>query len=84
MLLIAGDIFDTVNPPVKAQERLYDFIVSAREQQPKLTIVDIGKSATTTPARGSNCPLLDASSAHLCPGPGAVASTTASSMPNAC
>ncbi|SDT00826.1 Exodeoxyribonuclease I subunit D [Pseudomonas asplenii] len=41
VLLIAGDIFDTVNPPVKAQERLYDFIVSAHEQQPQLTIVMI-------------------------------------------
>ncbi len=41
VLLIAGDIFDTVNPPVKAQERLYDFIVSAHEQQPSLTIVMI-------------------------------------------
>lgn len=41
VLLIAGDVFDTVNPPVKAQERLYDFIVSAHEQQPKLTIVMI-------------------------------------------
>ncbi|EIK94870.1 exonuclease SbcD [Pseudomonas sp. M47T1] len=40
-LLIAGDIFDTVNPPVKAQERLYDFIVNAHEQQPLLTIVMI-------------------------------------------
>ena len=40
-LLIAGDVFDTVNPPVKAQERLYDFIVSAHEQQPGLTIVMI-------------------------------------------
>ena len=40
-LLIAGDIFDTVNPPVTAQERLYDFIVSAHEQQPTLTIVMI-------------------------------------------
>ncbi|WP_338525443.1 exonuclease SbcCD subunit D C-terminal domain-containing protein [Pseudomonas batumici] len=40
-LLIAGDLFDTVNPPVKAQERLYDFIVSAHEQQPTLTIVMI-------------------------------------------
>jgi exonuclease SbcD len=41
VLLIAGDIFDTVNPPVKAQERLYEFIVSAHEQQPLLTIVMI-------------------------------------------
>jgi exonuclease SbcD len=41
VLLIAGDIFDTVNPPVKAQERLYDFIVHAHEQQPQLTMVMI-------------------------------------------
>lgn len=41
VLLIAGDIFDTVNPPVKAQECLYDFIVNAHEQQPLLTIVII-------------------------------------------
>lgn len=41
VLLIAGDIFDTVNPSVKAQERLYDFIVQAHEQQPALTIVMI-------------------------------------------
>ncbi|RMR00840.1 exonuclease SbcCD subunit D C-terminal domain-containing protein [Pseudomonas syringae group genomosp. 7] len=41
VLLIAGDIFDTVNPPVKAQERLYDFIVNAHERQPLLTIVMI-------------------------------------------
>ncbi|MEE1925771.1 exonuclease SbcCD subunit D C-terminal domain-containing protein [Pseudomonas sp. 148P] len=40
-LLIAGDIFDTVNPPVKAQEQLYNFIVQAHEQQPALTIVMI-------------------------------------------
>ena len=40
-LLIAGDIFDTANPPLKAQERLYDFIVSAHEQQPQLSIVMI-------------------------------------------
>ncbi|MDZ5602248.1 exonuclease SbcCD subunit D C-terminal domain-containing protein [Pseudomonas sp. RP23018S] len=40
-LLIAGDLFDTVNPPVKAQERLYDFIVRAHEQLPKLDIVMI-------------------------------------------
>lgn len=40
-LLIAGDIFDTVNPPLKAQERLYDFIINAHEQNPHLTIVMI-------------------------------------------
>ncbi|MBB3102383.1 exonuclease SbcCD subunit D C-terminal domain-containing protein [Azomonas macrocytogenes] len=40
-LLIAGDIFDTVNPPLKAQERLYDFIVSAHERLPRLQILMI-------------------------------------------
>lgn len=40
-LLIAGDIFDTVNPPLKAQERLYDFIVNAHEALPTLTLVMI-------------------------------------------
>lgn len=40
-LLIAGDIFDTVNPPLKAQERLYEFIVRAHEKLPKLDIVMI-------------------------------------------
>ncbi|TWI53875.1 exodeoxyribonuclease I subunit D [Pseudomonas duriflava] len=40
-LLIAGDIFDTINPPVKAQERLYDFIVQAHLALPLLTLVMI-------------------------------------------
>src|SRR5690606_12230600 len=40
-LLIAGDVFDTVNPPLKAQERLYDFIVRAHERLPQLDIVMI-------------------------------------------
>ncbi len=38
-LLVAGDIFDTVNPPLKAQERLYDFIVNAHTRLPQLDIV---------------------------------------------
>lgn len=40
-LLIAGDVFDTVNPPLKAQERLYDFIVEAHRRLPQLDIVMI-------------------------------------------
>ena len=40
-LLIAGDIFDTVNPPLKAQERLYDFIVRSHEKLPQLDSVII-------------------------------------------
>ncbi|GED21598.1 exonuclease SbcCD subunit D C-terminal domain-containing protein [Halomonas halmophila] len=38
-LLVAGDIFDVVNPSLRAQELLYDFIVSAHERLPQLDIV---------------------------------------------
>ncbi|MDW7748322.1 exonuclease SbcCD subunit D [Halomonas sp.] len=38
-LLVAGDIFDVVNPSLRAQELLYDFIVSAHERLPGLDIV---------------------------------------------
>ncbi|MFP4263670.1 MAG: exonuclease SbcCD subunit D C-terminal domain-containing protein [Halomonas sp.] len=38
-LLVAGDIFDVVNPSLAAQELLYDFIVSAHERLPSLDIV---------------------------------------------
>ncbi|ERS87772.1 MULTISPECIES: exonuclease SbcCD subunit D C-terminal domain-containing protein [unclassified Halomonas] len=38
-LLVAGDIFDVVNPSLAAQELLYDFIVGAHERLPSLDIV---------------------------------------------
>ncbi|MDZ7852102.1 MAG: exonuclease SbcCD subunit D C-terminal domain-containing protein [Halomonas sp.] len=38
-LLVAGDIFDVVNPSLRAQELLYDFIVGAHERLPMLDIV---------------------------------------------
>ncbi|MBZ9537622.1 exonuclease SbcCD subunit D C-terminal domain-containing protein [Modicisalibacter tunisiensis] len=38
-LLVAGDIFDVVNPSLRAQGLLYDFIVAAHERLPTLDIV---------------------------------------------
>lgn len=38
-LLVAGDIFDVVNPSLAAQALLYDFIVGAHERLPGLQIV---------------------------------------------
>ncbi|MGJ7458915.1 exonuclease SbcCD subunit D C-terminal domain-containing protein [Halomonas sp. RA08-2] len=38
-LLVAGDLFDVVNPSLRAQELLYDFIVAAHERLPSLDIV---------------------------------------------
>jgi len=40
-LLIAGDVFDVVNPSLRAQELLYDFIVGAHAALPELDIVMI-------------------------------------------
>ncbi|WP_106477359.1 exonuclease SbcCD subunit D C-terminal domain-containing protein [Phytohalomonas tamaricis] len=40
-LLIAGDVFDVVNPSMKAQELLYDFIVQVHERLPRLTVAMI-------------------------------------------
>ncbi|OHV12188.1 exonuclease SbcCD subunit D [Kushneria phosphatilytica] len=40
-LLIAGDIFDVVNPSLSSQTLLYDFLVRAHEALPRLTIVMI-------------------------------------------
>ena len=41
-LLVAGDIFDTVNPPAAAQEQLYGFIRESRRRIPHLQTVFIG------------------------------------------
>ncbi|MCP1367743.1 exonuclease subunit SbcD, partial [Halomonas sp. BBD48] len=40
-LLVAGDIFDVVNPSLRAQEQLYNFIVAVHERLPRLTLVMI-------------------------------------------
>lgn len=40
-LLIAGDIFDVINPSIAAQSLLYDFLIKAHERLPQLTIVMI-------------------------------------------
>jgi exonuclease SbcD len=42
VLIVAGDIFDTANPPAAAQSQLYDFLVQARIDSPQLNIILIG------------------------------------------
>jgi len=41
-LIVAGDIFDTANPPASAQTQLYDFLVQARSENPQIDIILIG------------------------------------------
>lgn len=41
VLLIAGDVFDTANPPSSAQQQLYRFLCAAKLQIPHLQVVII-------------------------------------------
>jgi len=41
-LLIAGDVFETANPPAVAQQMWFDFLGRARRRRPDLDIVVIG------------------------------------------
>ena len=41
-LIVAGDIFDTSNPPSTAQDMLYRFIAQARTRLPSLDMVFVG------------------------------------------
>ena len=41
VLLIAGDVFDTVNPPMSAQRMLYEFLASLHRLAPQLHIIMI-------------------------------------------
>lgn len=38
-LIVAGDVFDTINPSAVAQKRLYNFLANAHTQLPNLQIV---------------------------------------------
>ncbi|MFC3607879.1 exonuclease SbcCD subunit D C-terminal domain-containing protein [Stutzerimonas tarimensis] len=63
-LLIAGDIFDTVNPPLKAQERLYDFIVAVHERRPALQILMIAGNHDSGARIELPAPLMKRLNAH--------------------
>jgi exonuclease SbcD len=41
VLLIAGDIFDTANPPSSAQQQFYNFLCAAKLSIPHLQVVII-------------------------------------------
>ncbi|QEA39340.1 exonuclease subunit SbcD [Pistricoccus aurantiacus] len=63
-LLIAGDIFDVVNPSLRAQELLYDFIVGAHERLPRLEIVMIAGNHDSGNRIELPAPLMQRLNAH--------------------
>jgi exonuclease SbcD len=64
-LLVTGDIYDTVNPSVPAQQRLYRFVRRALAEVPYLQIVLIGGNHDSAARLELPKELLDANRVHL-------------------
>jgi len=64
-LLIAGDVFDTANPPSQALRTWYSFLARARRLLPDLDIVVIGGNHDSAARLDAPRPLLQASGVHV-------------------
>lgn len=64
-LLIAGDVFDTVNPPMSAQEQLYRFLADAHTRLPTLQIMMIAGNHDSGGRIELPAPLLKALRTHV-------------------
>ena len=64
-LLIAGDIFDSANPPASAQAMLYRFIVAAQRRLPRLRVVVIAGNHDSAARLEAPSPILDALDCHV-------------------
>jgi exonuclease SbcD len=64
-LIVTGDVYDTVNPPIPAQQRLYQFVSRALTQSPHLQIVFIGGNHDSAARLELPTPLLDANRVYL-------------------
>jgi exonuclease SbcD len=58
-LVVAGDIFDTVNPAVSAQRRLYGFLRDVCERAPGIEIIMVGGNHDSAARLELPVPLLD-------------------------
>ncbi|MBF0193972.1 MAG: exonuclease SbcCD subunit D [Magnetococcales bacterium] len=58
VLIVAGDLFDTVNPPATAQKLLYEFINNNHKQIPHLQTVFIGGNHDSANRLEAPTPLL--------------------------
>jgi exonuclease SbcD len=64
-LLVAGDLFDSANPPAEAQAELYGFLARARTRLPRLAIVLIGGNHDSAARLDAPQPLLEAFGVHV-------------------
>jgi exonuclease SbcD len=78
-LIVTGDVYDTVNPPILAQQRLYQFVKNALTICPHLQIVLIGGNHDSAARLELPKHLLDADRVHLIGGmPRTISQPTAS------
>ena len=64
-LIVTGDVYDTVNPPIPAHQRLYQFLRLALAESPSLQIVLIGGNHDSAARLELPKHLLDANRIHL-------------------
>ena len=64
-LIVAGDIFDSANPPAAAQAQLYDFLVKARTALPSLSIILVGGNHDSASRLDAPSPILNALGVHV-------------------
>lgn len=64
-LIVTGDVYDTVNPAVQAQQRLYQFLRRALADTPSLQMVLIGGNHDSAARLELPKHLLDANRIHL-------------------
>ena len=64
-LLIAGDLFDSANPPATAQAMLYRFLVEAGRRQPSLQTVMIAGNHDSPARLEAPSPILGALRVHV-------------------
>lgn len=65
VLIVAGDIFDSANPPASAQAQLYDFLVKSRTALPNLSIILVGGNHDSASRLDAPSPILNALGVHV-------------------
>lgn len=58
-LLVAGDVFDTANPPAEAQQAFYRFLARARARCPSLDVIVIGGNHDSAARLDAPNPILE-------------------------
>ncbi len=64
-LIVSGDVYDAVNPPISAQQRLYQFVRRVLVESPHLQVVLIGGNHDSAARLELPKHLLDVSRLHL-------------------